>query len=511
VEKKLSKPNRILEIGSPFFPDESKKKIYLKALRKQLGEGQLFQGNKALQWELSPNSSPTDLYAPESNLGLLAVTNLGATAYYARRGLLKPLDQLFPHYQHTYLDAGWRKGFVDGHIYSVPQHVSIRLLFYRKDLLKKYFFTPPHTWDEMERQIKTITKEEKDPKLQGLLMNFNPTVRFSIFLDHLWSQAADLYENGPDWTLNRKALGTALNQMNHFFQTGMTPKDVFEWDYPRPYAEFLAGRSVFLHHWSDGIDLINHLPADQKENFGWCPLPSVSFNTPGKSMLGGLNYVIPRNTRYPEAAFKVLASIMEERFQHWYAETLGSPFPAMKSVYLEKSIRQSHPHLDQAEFFLRHGKSLEECSYFQNDYLDWMSIGSQELTFFLEGKASTTEAIQRMEERFSPLLPKKAFTGLTDKAMEYIETHLETHVKVEDIAKHLNITPEHFIRVFKQNTRRTPLRYINDAKMERAKVLLKKSPLTIGEIAYRLGYKNRDHFSRLFHKLVKHSPSEYRN
>jgi AraC-like DNA-binding protein len=266
-----------------------------------------------------------------------------------------------------------------------------------------------------------------------------------------------------------------------------------------------------MHHWSDGIEMINQLPDEQKSKYGWCPVPSASFKIPGKSMVGGLNYVIPKNCRYPEAAAKALTKIMDEPFQNWYAGNLGTPFPGMKSVYLEKLIRQKRPYLDQAEFLLRHGKVLEECGYFQGDYLDWLSIGGQELTFFLEGKASLSQTVQRMEERFAPLLPQQLYSGLTAKAMGYIQAHMEESIKIEVIAKHLNVTPEHFIRVFKQNTRQTPLQYVNEAKMERAKVLLKKTSLSIGEIAYQVGYKNRDHFSRLFHKLVKRSPSDYRN
>lgn len=500
-----------MELGYPFFSSETQKTLYTKALRRQLEKERLFQGKKEIQWELAKDAKPAALYSPETNLGLLAITNLGAAAHYGRQGLLQPLENLFPNYQYTFLDMGWRKGVIGNNLFSVPQHVSIRLLFYRRDLLKKYFFEPPQTWDELEEQTLTILKGENSEDLTGLLINFNAPIRFSIFLDYLWAQGADLYENGPNWVLNRRALETALRQMDRFFKNGMIPPYVLTWDYSNPYRAFLEGHCVFLHHWSDGIEMINQLPENEKGKFGWCPVPSTSFKTPGKSMVGGLNYVIPKNTRYPEAASKALVKIMEEPFQNWYAGNLGTPFPGMKSVYLEKLLRQKRPYLDQAEFFLRHGKILEECGYFQGDYLDWLSIGGQELTFFLEGKASAAETIDRMEERFSALLPQQLYSGMTAKAVGYIQANLERTIKVEEIAKYLNVTPEHFIRVFKQNTRQTPLQFVNEAKMDRAKILLKKSSLSIGEIAYQVGYKNRDHFSRLFHKLVKRSPSEFRN
>ena len=109
------------------------------------------------------------------------------------------------------------------------------------------------------------------------------------------------------------------------------------------------------------------------------------------------------------------------------------------------------------------------------------------------------------------LLAHKLRLGLTALAIDFIQNHLEEPLKVSTVANALKVSSEHFIRVFKENTRQTPLQYINDAKMERAKILLKKSNLTIGEIAFRLGYKSRHHFSRLFHELVKNTPSKYRN
>ena len=87
-------------------------------------------------------------------------------------------------------------------------------------------------------------------------MNFNPPIRFSIFFDYLWSLGADLYEGGPDWTLNRKALETALRQMDRFFKNGMIPPEVMAWEYSDPYQAFFEGHSVFMHHWSDVIEMI---------------------------------------------------------------------------------------------------------------------------------------------------------------------------------------------------------------------------------------------------------------
>jgi AraC-like DNA-binding protein/maltose-binding protein MalE len=501
---------RVMEMGYPFFIHSARKRKYSSFLRRYLQRERFFQGTKEVRWKPAEHTDYSQLHGPATDMGLIASTNLGAPAYYGRKGLLLPLEGVFPDYSHYFLEAGWRKGLVGKHLYSVPQHASIRMLFYRKDLLRKYAFEPPLTWMEMVEQATAILRGEKDPDLNGFAINFNPNVCFSVLMDYIWTQGLDLYEKTADWVLNRKALETALKLVASFFEKGLTPKSVKGWDYLNAYSEFFEGHSVFLHHWSDGIQMIHELPPLERENFGWCPIPTFNLKTPSKAMVGGLNYIIPQNTRYPEAAAGFLKRIMREDFQCWYAENLGSPYPGVKNVYLDAKVRRARPYLDQAEFFLRHGKLMEDSEYFQGDYIDWTTIGGQELTLFLEGTHSPQEIIDRMERRFADLLPHPLYSGLTAQAVNFIQGNLEKSLKVGNIARQLKVSPEHFIRVFSQSTGQTPLQFINDAKMEKAKALLKKGDLTVGEVAYSLGFKSRDHFSRLFHQLVKHTPNEYR-
>jgi len=511
-KKIVSSPARsnVMEVGYPFFMQDAHQKQYSQYLNKYLSQERMFQGTKAIRWTPAINPNPSLLYTDSTDLGLIAINTVAGASYYGHQNVLMPLDDLFPNYQHQFLDVGWRKGVVGKNLFSVPQHVSIRLLFYRKDLLYKYFFKPPQTWDELEKQASTILSGEKNPVLNGFVFNFNPDVSFSMFLDYIWAQGVDLYENRPQWILNRQALETGLNQIKRFFTAGITPKAVLNYQYSDSFKSFLEGRSVFLHHWSDGLRLISDLPKEQQENFGWCLLPTQNIKVQSKSLIGGVNYAIPKNTNYPEAARTILKKIMEDDFQCWFAENLAAPFPGLKSVYLNRTVRQTRPYLDQAEFLLRHGKLLEECAYLHGDYLNWRSIGGQELSFLIEGNDSIQEVADRMEKRFAFLLPNPTYSGLAAQTIDYIQNHIEEPLKVTAIAQHLKVSPEHLIRLFKQQTQQTPLEYINETKMERAKILLKKSHLSIGEIAYRLGYKSRHHFSRLFHELVKNTPSKYR-
>ncbi len=497
-------------LGFPFFIHKQDEARFTRTLHQHYRGEKFFKGSRPVRWKPFLAQNPGLLHADKTDLGYLPISNLGVGAWLARQGRLMPLEHLFPQYNHRFLELGWRKGMVGDHLYSVPLHVSIRILFYRRDLLDKHHLDPPRTWDELKAQAVKVLRDERDPNLTGLSSNLCAPVRFSVFLDHLWAQAKDLYEGKPDWILNRRQLEKALRCLKGLFDEKVILPQVLNWNYDDAMREFLEGRSLFLHHWSDVIRLIHELPENERSRFGWCRLPSYDLGVEGLSVVGGPSFVIPRQTHFPEAAGKALKSLFDDEFQVWYARQMGWPYPGLKTVYADGDLIQSRPYLLEVERFLRYGKLLEDCTYLHGNYTDWLDIGGQELGAFLHGQQDLSATMDRMEKRFSELLPHPAYKGFTAKALEHIELNLEKSLKVEAVAKAVKITPEHLIRVFKNETGKTPLRYINEMKIERAKALLKEGNLTVGQVAYRLGYKSLPHFSRLFREFVQRTPNEYK-
>ncbi|WP_199609739.1 GlxA family transcriptional regulator [Flocculibacter collagenilyticus] len=67
-----------------------------------------------------------------------------------------------------------------------------------------------------------------------------------------------------------------------------------------------------------------------------------------------------------------------------------------------------------------------------------------------------------------------------------------------------------FSRRFKQSTGMTPLNWLREVKMQKARELLRATNLTIEAIAEHTGFLDAAYFSRLFKKLVSISPKQYR-
>lgn len=97
------------------------------------------------------------------------------------------------------------------------------------------------------------------------------------------------------------------------------------------------------------------------------------------------------------------------------------------------------------------------------------------------------------------------------KAVGYITRHYSEQITLEQLASYCNISKQQLIRYFKHCFGDTPINYINDYKLSRAKELLFYSPnLLISEIAAELGFNSQYYFTKLFKKRMGETPSEYR-
>jgi len=97
------------------------------------------------------------------------------------------------------------------------------------------------------------------------------------------------------------------------------------------------------------------------------------------------------------------------------------------------------------------------------------------------------------------------------KAINFIHKNYSKDISLEEIAETVNYSSYHFIRVFKEETGKTPFQYLLDVKIEKAKEKLNKSDKSISEICYDCGFNNRSHFSFIFKRKTGNSPSKFRN
>jgi AraC-like DNA-binding protein len=83
-------------------------------------------------------------------------------------------------------------------------------------------------------------------------------------------------------------------------------------------------------------------------------------------------------------------------------------------------------------------------------------------------------------------------------------------VSLPDVAAHANLSPYHFLRVYKRAYGETPHEFLTRLRIERAKKLLARGTHNVTEACFEVGFSSLGSFSRLFAGRVGLSPSEYR-
>ena len=95
--------------------------------------------------------------------------------------------------------------------------------------------------------------------------------------------------------------------------------------------------------------------------------------------------------------------------------------------------------------------------------------------------------------------------------LDYIDTHLDSNIKLADLAQLLDISSFHMSRLFKQSIGMTPYQYVSQQRVERAKQLLKHSDLLITDIALECGFSSHSHLSKQFRQIAGITPKAYRS
>lgn len=97
-----------------------------------------------------------------------------------------------------------------------------------------------------------------------------------------------------------------------------------------------------------------------------------------------------------------------------------------------------------------------------------------------------------------------------ERAAHYFNENYNKQLNIEQYAKLRHMSTCWFIRSFRQILKVTPMQYILSLRMANAQSLLETTEYNISEIAEAVGYDNPLYFSRLFHKHIGVSPTEYR-
>lgn len=113
-------------------------------------------------------------------------------------------------------------------------------------------------------------------------------------------------------------------------------------------------------------------------------------------------------------------------------------------------------------------------------------------------------------------MPLEHRTGITHPKLlaviAHMEAYIESPVAVNELAKSAGLSSRQLERLFRDRLRTTPSRYYLDLRLQRARLLLHQTTMSVLQIAVASGFGSASHFTRSYHYHFNKTPSgERRN
>ncbi|MGL1936999.1 MAG: helix-turn-helix domain-containing protein [Fibrobacterales bacterium] len=108
------------------------------------------------------------------------------------------------------------------------------------------------------------------------------------------------------------------------------------------------------------------------------------------------------------------------------------------------------------------------------------------------------------------LLPQSHSDHDILKVQKWIEKNFHNHIDQKSMTQVVRMGERTFMRHFKKSTGYTPLQYLQEVRLTKAKALLEESTHTFEEITFKVGYEDVSSFRKLFLKRIGLTPGSYR-
>lgn len=94
----------------------------------------------------------------------------------------------------------------------------------------------------------------------------------------------------------------------------------------------------------------------------------------------------------------------------------------------------------------------------------------------------------------------------------FFTEHYHEKISLDQVAQNMYLSTFYISKIFKSETGDTPINYLIELRMEKARDLIENEPsFSVQKIAAMVGYDDAYHFSKLFKKHFGVAPTKYRN
>jgi multiple sugar transport system substrate-binding protein len=260
---------------------------------------------------------------------------------FARAGWLRDLTHMLSgEDRNDFFPGPMQAVTYNNRVYAIPWYIDAGLLYYRKDLLEKYGFSPPVTWEELIRIAQYIISREpglygfiwQGKQYEGLVCNV---------LEYLWGNGGDILRDGKVVIYSDENIHALRFIRDLIIKYKVTPPLVTTAIEESTRHIFGNGRALFMRNWPYAWNIFEKEGSPVKGMVGVTLLPSFS-KGPSASTLGGWQLGVNKYSKHPEEAEKLVEFFALPESQKILAITLGYK-PARRSLYSDKELIKEQP------------------------------------------------------------------------------------------------------------------------------------------------------------------------
>ena len=100
--------------------------------------------------------------------------------------------------------------------------------------------------------------------------------------------------------------------------------------------------------------------------------------------------------------------------------------------------------------------------------------------------------------------------GRLRRVVDLVHAKMENELTLHEMAESANLSVAHFSQMFRKSTGETPHQFVLRHRVERAKELLRAPDARVLDVALACGFKTQQHFARMFRRVCRASPTQYR-
>ena len=326
---------------------------------------------------------------------------------FAASDWLLPID---PYLDKSELDSKYFFGRIieqvdlyNGSIVALPVYNDCGILYYRKDLLKKYNVPIPETWHELVAIAQKIQQRErqKNPRFYAFVwQGAQYEGLICTFLEFAVSHGGGIMDDEKNITISSQANVKALQFMYDLIhEYEISPPNTFtEMKEEEVRLFFENGNALFERNWPYAWGLHERNSSPLKGKVGIMILPKARGGDPA-SALGGWHIGISRFSDDIDNAWKLVEFVLSHEVQKELALVLGWN-PGRIDIYEDQEIRERMPHIDVLRSAFQTSVARPNIPY----YTQMSEILQRYLNGALSGRLTPAQALEESQTEIEKIV-----------------------------------------------------------------------------------------------------------